>query len=69
MRTTCIWFISKTNEPGLAVRGDEDPVSEQEIIYIRVDKNLVNVERVVRPSNFGYGIESKSSSGLESVEL
>lgn len=40
-------------EPGLHVRGDEDPVFENEIIYLRFDKNnLTLVEKVVSPESF-----------------
>ncbi|MDX1685306.1 MAG: T9SS type A sorting domain-containing protein [Saprospiraceae bacterium] len=44
-------------EPGLAVRGDEDPVFENEIVYLRFDKNnLTLVENVVSPETLDMSV-------------
>lgn len=57
-------------EPGLAVRGDEDDVFEQEIIYLKIDKStLTLVENVVRPEALGMSLAPNPSVDFTTISF
>ena len=57
-------------EPGLNVRGDMDPVFENEIVYLKFDKaTLTLVEKVVRPEAFAMTLSPNPAEDIAQLSF